>query len=318
MIKITSNYPFRNFLRTTQEFNEDKAVVKVKSLTYEREYEIDYKDLKEISDNFHTNKEQIDFSIGFLALITFALILFFKNINAYPVLLKTVQLLYIGGFITGFKKSWQIYFTDKNRNTLTSIKQNSQNADLILQATDLIKSKVDDLQEISAANPFPEDKPIFELVQYNAFEFVKSIEKFYEDKLITHYQTLFKEGVYGTAYSQFSGKVFRGKISAVPWFSYFCTLMYVVFIILGIDLAFNLQIKLDFLMIFRILLVLFIICWFLSFLKRDVIGLYDYDENIAFGTHVNQKNKAQIEEIIQFIQSKIPAKEKNGILKESE
>ena len=319
MIKITSFYPFQNFLRVTQEFNEDKATVKVKSLTYERDYEIDYKDLKEISDKFHTSEDQIGFGIGFLALITFTLILFFKNIYAYSVLLRTVQVLYICGFIvfiTGFKKNWQIYFTDKNGNTLTHVKQNTKNAELISKATELITSRVGSIQEITATDPFPEEKPIFEIIEYDVFEFEKSIEKFYEDNLITHYQTLFKESAYSTAYSRFSGKVFRGKVSAIPWFSYFCNLMYAVFILMGLDLAFNLRTRIDFLIIFRILLVLFIVCWLLSFLKREVIGLYDHDENIAFGTYVNQKNKAKTEEVIQFIQSKIPTKEKVQILKD--
>jgi len=49
MIKITSFYPFQNFMRITQDFYEDKAVVEIKSLTLEHEYEFEYKDVFRIA-----------------------------------------------------------------------------------------------------------------------------------------------------------------------------------------------------------------------------------------------------------------------------
>ena len=48
MIKTTSFYPFMNFLSITQEFYEEKAVVRIKSIKHEREYEFAYKDIEEI------------------------------------------------------------------------------------------------------------------------------------------------------------------------------------------------------------------------------------------------------------------------------
>lgn len=313
MITITSFYPFKNLLRVTQEFYEDRAVVRMKSLTYEHDYEIDYKELDEISDKYHINENQVAFGVGFLAFITIALIFFFDNINAYPLLLRTVQVFYVCGFIVfiaGFKKNWQINFSDKKGNILTYTKQTAKNTELVSQATELITSKVEGIREVTATDPFPAEKPVFELIQYDMFQFGKTIERFYENKLIAFHQTLFKEVAYSTTYSQFSGKVDRGKVSAIPWFSYFCNLLYVGIIIMGLDLAFDLGIGINILVFFRVLLILFIISWLLSFVKREVVGLYDYDENIAYGTFVNRKNKAKIEEIIEFIRPKIPTEEK--------
>lgn len=313
MITITSFYPFENFLRTTHEFHDDKAVVKMKSLTYERDYEFDYKELDEIYDKYHANEYQISFGIVVLTLLTFALLLFYNNIYAQPVLLGTVRMFFVCGFIifiSGFKKNWQIRFSDNKDNLLTYIQQTSKNAELISHATELIRSRVGEIRETTAADPFPDEKPIYERDEYDVGRFNKIVEKFYYDRIITFQRTLFYEVAFSTMYSQFSGKVYRGKVSAIPWFSYFCNLLYIGFIFLGIELAFDIGMEVDFLFFLRVLLFLFIICWLLSFLKKEVVGLYDNDKNLTYSTFINRENKDKIEEIIEFIRSKIPAEEK--------
>ena len=91
MIKLTSFYPFENFLRVTQEFYDDKAIVKTKSLRFERGYEFNYKDVGEISDAFLGSNRQSDFSFWLLAYTSFALTVFHKEIYNYLFLLRTAQ-----------------------------------------------------------------------------------------------------------------------------------------------------------------------------------------------------------------------------------
>src|SRR5688572_11377162 len=109
MIKITSFYPFRNLLRVTQEFREDKVIVSMKSLTFENDFDFEYKEVGEISDAFYANGNQMDFSYGLLAITAFTLPLFYDFIYAHPMLLRIEQALIVTGvllYITGFKKSW--------------------------------------------------------------------------------------------------------------------------------------------------------------------------------------------------------------------
>lgn len=308
-IIITSFYPFENFLRVTNEFYDNKVVVNTKSLTYESELEFSYDEISQISDIYRINEYQINSAIGLLAIMTVALILFFNNIHENPILLTVVQAFYICGLlvlITGFRKSWKVIFSDNKGNIQTSIKQTAKNAELISQAAELIKSKVEGIQEISAANPFPDEKPIFELVQYNIIGFEKTTDKFYRDEYITLIQTAFKETAYSTSYSRFSGKVFRARVPAINWFLYFCNSMYIWIIIMGLQLAFDVGITIKTLFFLKVLLVLFLVLWLLSFTKREVIGLYDHDKHVTFGHYTNRKNRAKVDEIIKFVQSKIP------------
>ncbi len=304
VIKITSFYPLQNLLRVTQEFYEERAVVKVKSLTYEREFEIDYMTLGEISDKYHVNENQIGFGFSLLAIITFILIFFYNNIHENLILLRITQMLYAGGvviFALGFIKGWQINLSDKKGNILTSIKQTNKNAGLISQALELITNKNGEVREITAADPFPDQPHVFEHVEYDMGDFSKTINRFYEDRLITFYQTLLKEVVYTVPYSQLSGKVFRGKVSAIPWFSYFCNFLYVGIIIIGLDLVFNIGIGINIFTFYKVGLIVFFIFFLLRYVKHEIVGFYDHDENIVFASIVNGKNKVDLERIIHFI-----------------
>lgn len=307
MIKITSFYPLQNFLRITQEFSEDRATVKIKSLTFEHEFEIDYMTLGEISDKYHVNENQINFSFGLLAIITFVLIFFYGNIHGNLILLRIVQMLYASGIVVlalGFKKSWQINLSDKKGNILTWIKQTNRNAELISQALELITNKNKNVRESTVTAPFSEDAPVFEQIENDTAYFAKTTNRFYDEKIITLHQTLFKEVVWSTQYSQFSGKVFRGKVSAIPWFSYFCNFLYIGIIIMGLDLVFNLGIGINIFVFYKLGLIIFFIFFLLKYVKKEVVGLYDHDENIIYGTNVNTKNRVEIEKIIDFIRSK--------------
>jgi len=88
MIKFTSFYLFSNFTRVTQEFYEDKAIVKTQSLTYEREFEFNFKDVGEISDGFFAPPSQNTFSFWLIILTSFTLSIFFKSIDSNLILFR--------------------------------------------------------------------------------------------------------------------------------------------------------------------------------------------------------------------------------------
>ena len=136
MIKTTSFYPFMNFLSITQEFYEEKAVVRIKSIKHEREYEFAYKDIEELSESLSPNNSQGNFGFWMIVSAAFSLGVFNFFISRYPFLLHIVQVIFICGLLllaTSFKKTWRIFFSDNNGNVLTAIKQTTKNRDLIPQ-----------------------------------------------------------------------------------------------------------------------------------------------------------------------------------------
>src|SRR5437867_1207393 len=108
MITITSFYPFRNLLRITQEFYEDKALVRMRSLTLEREFEFSYAEVNEISYVNQANGSQTMFGFEALAFIGIILIVCSKIIYARPWLILLTQSSYVLAviiFLTGFIKN---------------------------------------------------------------------------------------------------------------------------------------------------------------------------------------------------------------------
>ncbi len=312
-IKTTSFYLFRNFLRITQEFHEDKAFIKMKSLTFERDYEFEYKDVCEISDSYITDGYRLNFSYWILLISTITLVIFCNFIYANPILLRIEQILYLTGLlllITSFRKTWYISIMDKKNNFLTYIKLTPKNHDLIEQATEMVKTKADKIQEVTVTTPFPDEKPVFEHVEYRIPKLEIITDKFYDDKVAGLHKGVFEESAYIVSYSQLSGKIYRGKAGNNDWFSYLSVVLLIGFIITGFRFAFNINPSVNLSLFFSLLLVLAFISWLLSFRKREEIGFYDINENIVYWTRLNQKSKAKVEEIIKFVQSKIPAGEK--------
>jgi len=54
-----------------------------------------------------------------------------------------------------------------------------------------------------------------------------------------------------------------------------------------------------------------VISFLLGYVKRPIVGFYDKEDRIAYWMWINQSNKEKIEEIIQFIQSRISPKTEN-------
>lgn len=317
MIKIKLFYPFQNLLRVSQEFYEDKAIVKTKSLSFEQVYEFNYKDVVEVIDAFKSEYSQITFSFYLLLAINFLLALFDKFIYSHQVLLRVGEALYLLGlllFTTGFKRTWRIYFLDKNNNTLTSIKQTRQNREVIPQIIETVKNKAENPKEYSTADPFSEEEFVFEYVEYNLSDLSKTTERFYENEIIGYRQSPFGESTYNIMYNRLSGKVFHAKSNNDfgGWLFSMGVLLMSVYggFVYGFALPYHIHISK---LLFYIILGLFILSLIslpANFIKREVVGLHNINGNIEYSTYINRNNKDQVEKIIEFIQSKIPAENK--------
>ncbi len=313
MIKITSFYPFQNFMRITQDFYEDKAVVKIKSLMLEHEYEFEYKDVGEISDTLHTDDYQRNFSYTLLLFTSFTLMIFRIYIYPNPIFLWIEQILYSSGiflFAISFIKNRRINIIDKKNNYLAYIKQTRKNRALIPQVLEMVKNKANNIQEVTTANPFPDEKPAFEHAEYDIAKLKKTTDKYYEDKIVGLQDGIFEESAYVVMYSGLSRKIYRGKAGNKDWFSYLAVAVFLGLITIGFSYAFKVNIGINLSLLFRIFFALAIVSWLLSFIKREVIGLYDVNGSVAWWAYINRNNKAKIEKIVEFIQSKIPAEEK--------
>jgi hypothetical protein len=321
MIKLSSFYPFSKLLRVTQEFHEEKAFVKMKSLTFEQNFDFEYKDVGEISDTFVANNSQLIFSFVVLLIVSGVLVIFCRPIYANPVLLRSAQILYVGALLlhlTAFKKSWWIFISDKKENTLTYVRQTRTNRDRIQQAIELIKNKAKNVREVSAADPFPTEKPVFEYSYYDLAEMMKTTDRFYEDKIIGIEKTLFGEHAYVIEYNQLSGNVHREKQGGDITFSTYIYLL-IEAMILGFVYGFpELGIGFPlFLRYFALALgILIPLSWLLGLQKREVIKLYYKNERFSYHAHVNRNDKAKVEEIIKFVQSRVSPATTNELLKE--
>ena len=253
----------------------------------------------------------------------FSLGVFNFFISRYPFLLHIVQVIFTCGILllaTSFKKTWRIFFSDNNGNVLTAIKQTPKNRDLIPQIMEMIRANSNRLQEISVTNPFPEEPASLELVYYNLSDWVKTTDKFYEDKVIGYQKTIFEEGVYQVKYSQLSGEVYRGKTSIEVW-GWSLTLFTLIASLIG-GFLFGFGIKLDITLLrgglytIYVFFALFLLSLPISLIKRDTIGFYNKNGKIEYWAQVNKKDKNKLEEIIKFVQSKIIANQNTQPLKE--
>ncbi len=314
MIKLTSFYPFSNFLRVTQEFHEDKVVVREKSLTYEREFEFNYVEIGEISDAYYASFYQNKFSFWLLCSIAIALTVFHNLIHTNLVLLRTIQILYASALLlygVSYIKSWYITFSDKNGKFLTQIKQTRQNQDLISKAIETIKSKSKDVQEISITDPFPEVKPSFEHIDYKYLNTTKTIERFYKNEIVGFKKTLWGDNVYSIKYSRLSGKVYREKAGNDVWGITLTMLTLIASIMIGLILGFDVHPSKFIYYTFIGLAILVAISFMLIFVKHETVGLYDVNGNVIYSIRKNRSNKEKIEEIIKFVQSKTPSEKKD-------
>ncbi|MFT3896079.1 MAG: hypothetical protein QM730_31065 [Anaerolineales bacterium] len=322
MIKLSSFYPFAGFMRVTQEFYEEKALVKTKSLTYENIFEFEYKDVDEISNVSYVDNSQNSFAFWLLVIISITLALlvgvFCNFIAANTILLRIEQFLYVCGlilYITSFKKNRLVHISDRNDNILTYIKVTRQNHDLVRQAIGLMKTKSENAQEFTTTKPFPEGSFVFEHTYYDFSKPEKTTDRFYEGKIIGFQKGIYAESVYSIQYNRLSGKVYRGKSGVDVWGTVLTLVTLLISVIAGFMFGFGsslgISISMNTVNILFALGCLFLLSLPIKLIKREVIGLYDKSGNIKYWAYANGNNRTKMEKIIGFIQSKISNAEQN-------
>jgi hypothetical protein len=323
MIKITSYFPFQNLLKVTKEFHEDKAIVKTKSLTFESEFEFEYKDVVEVIDAFKSEYSQVEFGFWLLAISSFLSAVFRAFVYAHPPLLRIEQTLYIFGlltFITAFKRTWRVYLLDVSGNTLVAIKQTRQNRDLVPQIIEKIRGKTEHLKGYTTANPFPADEFLFEHVVYDLPNLSKTTDRFYKDEITGYRQSPFGESMYNVQYDHLSGKIFHGKYAnaLAGWLLTISTLFMSIFggFVFGFVLPYHIDIPIPFWYPILGLFILSLISLPLSLIKRQVVGLYNKNGNIEYSLYVNHRDEHAVEKIIAYVQSKTPTENKQLLLEE--
>lgn len=311
MITIKSFLPFRNMLRATHEFHDEKAIVKIKSITLEREYGFDYKDVMEISDAFHMDSDKASFGFWLLVFSAFILAAFSSRLHSIPLLLHIMQITFACGlffYITSFKKSWRIFISDGKSNTLSYIVQNRKNQEFIPQIIEMIKDKSKGLIEISATNPFPEEQPEFEYTENNYSNIARITHKYYESEMIGFHKSPFEESIYRVSYNHLSGKIRRGKETVTVWgwpFTFAVLMISIVgAIYFGFDIKINASILKYSLYLVYVLVAIELVLLPISLIKREVVGFYDKNEKVAIWFLINKKNKENVEKIIEFVQLK--------------
>lgn len=309
MIKITSFYPFQNFLRITHEFHEDKAVIKSKSLSFEHNHEFSYNEVSEISDGFYISRYQRFFGFFVILISNMFLSIFCEWLTNHPIWLGIAQITFISGvilYITSYIKTWRIVIRDKNGNFLANLLQNRKNRNLIAEAVEKIKARSDNVEEIITADPFPSNPPIF---QHSYFQFdylQKTKDNFYEEEIVGLEKSVFGEIAYKVKYHDLSGNIYIGKQSdgvhglVLEWG------LLILAIIIGLQFGFGIRSGINAIYFFYTLGIIYAISWLATLVKRDVIGFYNKTGQVEYWAYFNQRDKEKVEKIIEFVKSRIP------------
>ena len=314
MIKITSFYPFSNFMKITQGFREDNVIVKIKSLVGDREFEFKYTEVVEISCENNARGNQRFF--GFILLVIYVVIfaLFYKTIYTSPIPYRIIQIFYILAtvlFLTAFIKNKSYHFSDKNGNAITSFKWSHKNNEIINKAIDLTKTKSGITQILTTDNPFNNKQPIFEFVDYDIPDYLnKSTARFYEDEILVLNKSILEESVSRIRFTTLSKKIFRGRIGNNNWGTLFGEILSLACIIEGFYTAFNIIPSMWLLIILAVLTILTVITIILRYVKQEVIGFYNKNGSIDYLIWINRSNREKVEEIIKYVQSKTPTENK--------
>ena len=301
-------------MRVSQEFHEEKVFVKIKSFSFEKEYEFEYKDISEISDGRITNTSQMNASFWALLAETMAIAYFNSYVCNYPLLLQVARIIFILTFIllvTSFKKTLRVYISDMNDNVLSHIDYSTRNRDFIPQIIQMIKNKSPNLIETSIINPFPKNEANFEYVQHDYTQFSETTERFYDDRMIGYQKGIYSDFIYQIQYNQIAKKADQIKKTKdvtgdVMWL---CGILMISLI--GPVYLFDLQFRKQLLYLFFVIAGMVIISVPLSLIKHEIVGLLDNKGKVLYWTYVTRKNKAQIDKIFEFICSKIPTTENN-------
>jgi hypothetical protein len=310
MIKITSFNPFQNFLRITQEFHEDKAIVRLKSLSTERTTEFSYEEVGEIRDGFYTANSQRTFGFFTILFSNMVLVIFCNWLTSQPAWYLIPKITLISGvflYISSYLKKWHIVIVNKKGITLSYLQRNNFSSNILVEeALEKIKSKSKNIDELTTAAPFLNVRPAFKHNYFSFSNLEKTVDFFYEDEIIGLQKGVFGEEAYKVKYSNLSGEVYNGKESdGLQWHIFewgFLSLS----IISGLEYGFGVQTGINSLYFLLITGMLITAAWIVSLRKQDVVGFYNETGQIEYWAFLNRSDKENFEKIIEYVKSKIP------------
>jgi hypothetical protein len=308
MIKISSFYLFSNFLRITQEFFDDKIVIKQKSLTADHNYEVLYEQIAKIKFRKYSHGDQMNLGLSLVIIPSLIFLFFIPNLSSNVIAQRVGQVTLIIGailYLTGFAKYKHCFFFDKNNNLLNAININTSNQERAKIAIELVKQKSKIIEEANPEIPFPESEPIHEFVDYDISDSLyKSTTRFYKTELIDHEKSLTDEAVTCIKYNELNGKITHGKSGNSNWTPFGCNLMYLGLVILSFPKIFNLPTTKFELILAITFGILSIIAFLLRFVKGDIVYFENQENRIVYSMRITKRNKEQVDQILQFIEQK--------------
>ncbi len=319
MIQIDTLDPFRGWTRRTYHFLDDKMVVKSTSITSDYEFEVQYKDIKVISNKLLVNR--FGTLYGFYLGITILTINWV--IDGLIVISPLFQFMLQIGFLIGFFVALFFYyieeiygFLSEDRDYLAFIFVNSKNRLAVEQAIAIIRNKTQILSETHLENPMDGEEFLYTFTSWDIPDFLnKSVTYFYEDRLVDMEKSLTEELVTEIKYTELSGKTQVTKcanknwgIISYHWFGLFIMSFGVV--IMFFPQAIKGNINAFFFLIAGLLIWFFL--HMMKFVKQDIVYFYNTNQQIIYWNWLTSRNRKQMEQIIAFIE------EKTGYTKSSE
>jgi hypothetical protein len=312
MISIKTFQISKYFERRTYEFFDEKLIVKIKSLMAETEYEVKYEKIKVIETLKQVDSGWVWAGFALLSLPVIIFLLFNLQVESHPILQMIQKVLLVLGlilYIPAFRRNEFCFFLDADRNYLVTIRVNNKNRKSLQEALRIIKQKAEIIGDMNLINPVAELAPVFEMTQYDLPDFGnKSNVRFYEDRIIDYEKSFAEETLGEVKYSELSGKTRVVKsgnsnwdYASSYWLVFFCSAFLFIFAFFPQMIRFDLPYP--YLAIGG--LVLIIPLYLMRFVKEDVLLFYNNNDVCIFWMKRNSANSKKLDEIVEFLQSKI-------------
>jgi hypothetical protein len=175
-------------------------------------------------------------------------------------------------------------------------------------AIELIKQKNPKIYELDTSEPFPNTKPLYELVEYNLPDFMsKSTIRFYETELIDYESSLVEESIRAVKYDSIR-QIIRARGGNDSWAMISSYAFLLTFMLSGIRFLYDLPQAIDHIILnlFWPLITISILLSLLKYFKKEFVYLVDSENNTLEYTVVSRNNKETVERILEFIKSRIP------------
>jgi hypothetical protein len=310
VIKIDSFTPADNFTRRSWEFQDDHMLVKAKSLTFNYENELRYEKIKSIR-----SKEMADLHwiwASFITVVLFGMItvgLGWIGVNIPSIINKIILVFALLMLFPAFRRYEYYSFLDTDENFLATVRVNSKNKQSLLRAIELIKEKTEITSETYFTDIFPGTPSIFQYDELDFPDFLNKIQvRFYEDRLVGVEKSLAEKTTTVIRYGEFSGKTKIIKLANDKWDNVWSYWLFFV-CISGISVAtfFGKQMQGNYLLLYLFYsgLGLLIPLFFLRYIKNEILIFYDKKDNSIFWLKINSANREKLNQIVEFIKSKV-------------